>query len=323
MSWRRRIGSIVLVLGAVLVAGPYLLPLPTSPDEDPESHARPDGRFVEVAGTRTYVEESGPPGGPAVVLLHGFGGSTYSWVGTRAALAESGYRAIAVDLRGFGLSDKDAGDHAHPAQAAMVDAVMDRLRIDEAVVVGHSMGGNVAAHLALGFPNRVRALVLVDAALVPPGEDGASEARGIPVPWLLDVPPVRRAARIAMRLVLNPDNVESLLRSAYADPAFPSAEVAAAYLVPQRLPDWDLALLAIVRDSGRNVLPGTLAALGRVPVLVAWGDADPWIPVARGATIADAIPGARWLIVQAGHLPMEEGADAFEAGLIDFLERLP
>jgi pimeloyl-ACP methyl ester carboxylesterase len=92
-----------------------------------------------------------------VILLHGFGGSTFSWRLTLPALADAGYSAVALDLRGFGLSDKDGGaDHGHAAQARYVAALMDELAIQDAVVVGHSMGGNVAAHLAVHAPPDLR-----------------------------------------------------------------------------------------------------------------------------------------------------------------------
>jgi pimeloyl-ACP methyl ester carboxylesterase len=116
-----------------------------------------------------------------------------------------------------------------------------------------------------------------------------------------------------------------MLRSAYADPTFPTAEDVAAYGEAQRLADWDLALLAVIRDAGANALPGAVAGLGGSrPVLVAWGERDPWIPISNGEALRDAIPGAQWLVVPgAGHLPMEEGRAGFEPGLLAFLAGLP
>lgn len=324
----RGLAALVAVVAAGLLVGPYLLPLPATAGADPAAFARPDGRFVELDGTRTYLEASGPSDGPAVVLVHGFGGSTYSWRFTRPALAAAGFRVLALDLRGFGLAAKtwDA-DHGHAAQARLVLAAMDREGIRQAVLVGHSMGGNVVAHAAFAAPDRVRALVLVDAALVGPGPragGGMAAAGSGPAAALLGVPSLRRAAQVAVRLALG-SAAERILRSAYADPAFPTDADVAAYGAAQRLADWDLALLAIVRDAGRNVLPAPVASLGeRRPVLVAWGERDPWIPLATGEALRDAIPGAAWLPVpDAGHLPMEESRAAFEAGLLAFLEDLP
>lgn len=318
--------GLVSLLAVVLVAV-HVLPLPGEPAADPASFARPGGRFVELGGTRTYVEEAGPADGPAIVLVHGFGGSTWTWRHTLPALAAAGWHAVALDLRGFGLAEKAwEADQTHAAQGRLVLDLMDDLGLRTAVLVGHSMGASVVAHATQLDPSRVRALVLVDAAITGPGgRGGGALGAGSIVGPLLEIGPLRRAARFAVRLAVDPARLETILRSAYADPAFPSAADVAAYGAATRLPDWDLALLAIVRDGGRNALPGPVSSLGGArPVLVAWGEADPWIPLARGEALRDAIPGAGWLVVPgAGHLPMEEGREAFEPGLLAWLAALP
>lgn len=272
-------------------------------------------------GTRTWIQEAGRPDDPAVLLLHGFGGSTFSWRLTLPALADAGYRAVALDLRGFGLSDKDGGaDHSHRAQARFVAALMDELAIDHAVIVGHSMGGNVAAHLALDAPDRVRALVLVDAATGPATTGGGGPLAGV----LLTIPPVERWARHAVRAIATPERVAEALRSAYLEPdRVATPEVIAGYLVPQRLPDWDVALLAIVRDGGSNDLGERFLDI-IAPTLVIWGEQDSWIPLASGEAIHAALPTSGLQVIpNSGHLPFEEQPDAFMAALLPFLEAHP
>ena len=120
-----------------------------------------------MGGTRTFVEEAGPADGPAVVLIHGFGGSTFSWRYTLPALADAGYRTVAFDLKGFGLSDKTfAGDHSDPAQVEFAAQVMDKLSISHATLVGRSWDGNIVAHMTPEHPERVEKLVIVDGAIV-------------------------------------------------------------------------------------------------------------------------------------------------------------
>jgi pimeloyl-ACP methyl ester carboxylesterase len=306
----------------VAVVAPYVIPLPASPDEPAEAFARPGGRFVTADGTRTWVQDAGRSDDPAVVLLHGFGGSTFSWRLTLPALAEAGYRAVATDLRGFGLSDKDGrADHGHAAQARFVAAVMDQLAIGDAVVVGHSMGGNVAAHLALDAPGRVRGLVLVDAATGPAAAGGGG---GPLAGVLLAIPPIQRWARHAVRTVATPEQVTQTLRSAYLEPdRVATPEVIEGYLVPQRLPDWDLALLAIVRDGGGNALDDRFSAID-VPTLVVWGEQDDWIPLASGEAIHAALSTSELQVIpNSGHLPFEEQPDSFMAARLPFLETLP
>lgn len=302
----------------MLAIGPYLLPMPAGPDEPAESFTRPGGRFITAAGTRTWIQEAGPADGPAVVLIHGFGGSTFSWRSTMPALADAGYRAIALDLRGFGLSDKrfDA-DYRPAAQAAFVAAVMDELGVERAAVVGHSMGGDVAAHLAVARPELVSGLVLVDAATGPDARGGPG---GPLAGFLLALPPMQRLGQVVLRNVATPARVADLLRSAYLDPATVTPDVEAGYLVPQRLPDWDLALLGIVRDTGKDPLGDRFETIA-APTLVIWGERDPWVPLAVGEAIREALPASGWSVIpNSGHLPFEEQPEAFMSALLPFLE---
>jgi pimeloyl-ACP methyl ester carboxylesterase len=273
---------------------------------------------VTADGTRTWVQEAGPTDGPAIVFLHGFGGSTFSWRDTLPAVAAAGYRAVALDLRGFGLSDKTLdADYGHPAQARFTLAVMDELGIDRAVIVGHSMGGNVAAHLALDAPDRVRGLVLVDAAT---GPDATGGPGGPIVGALLELPPAQRLAQHLLRRLATPDRVADILRSAYLDPSAVTAETEAGYLVPQRLPDWDLALIGIIRDGGANAIGDRFATIV-ASTLIIWGDRDPWIPLSTGEAIRRALPASEMVVIaNSGHLPFEEQPDAFIDALIPFLE---
>lgn len=326
--------ALVAILFVIALVAAQLLPLP-GPDPVPAaSLLPPDGRLVEVPATlvdgspadratiETAVVEAGSADGPAVVLVHGFGGSTFSWRLTVPPLAAAGYRVVALDLANFGLATKGWEiDASHPAQARHVLAVMDALGIDRAVVVGHSMGASVVTHLALAAPERLRGIALVDAAVSPAGTRGGPGGDAIAA--ALSIDPVRRLARQIVRRAVDEARLTSILASAYADPAFVTPEVAAGYLDQIRTADWDLALMAVTRDQRRNALPAPLASVA-VPTIVVWGAIDPWIPLERGEALAAAIPGARLVTIPgAGHLPFEEDPPAFEAALLPFLAGLP
>src|SRR5213079_3467018 len=115
-----------------------------------------------VDGTRTRYLDAGH--GPPVLFLHGLGASMYAWRKNLAAVAAAGFRVIAFDNRGFGLSDKPPGPYDNAAYARLAIALMDSLRVSDAVLVGHSMGGAIAAEVAIEHPQRVRGLVLVGSA---------------------------------------------------------------------------------------------------------------------------------------------------------------
>jgi pimeloyl-ACP methyl ester carboxylesterase len=286
---------IVLALVAVLILGlvaPYVIPLPAQPDRRPEDVAPVEGRFVTASGLRTFVQEAGPSHGPAVVLVHGFGGSTFNWRHTLPALAEAGYRAVAVDLKGFGLADKMfEQDYRHAAQAAYLGEVMTELEIGRATLVGHSMGGNVIAHLAQAHPERVAGLVFAAAAVVAE-EDGPAFRPAARATALVALPPLRRWLQLALRVAFTPERVTATLRSAYFDPQYATPDVIEGALRAQQVKDWDLALIGILRDSGGNTLPAPLASI-TAPSLVIWGEEDTWVPLERGTSPVGGDPRGR------------------------------
>lgn len=312
-DWPILAGMAALLALAALVALPFLIPAGGPEPVAPAALADPNGFFVRVDDETLYTVHTPGPG-PAVVLLHGFGGSTVTWDETMPALAAAGYDVYALDLRGFGLSDKGLyADYSHAAQARRVAAWMDAVGIKQAAVVGHSMGGVVAARLALSAPGRVSRLVLVDAPLL---DDSMSWM----VPgWVFDVPFLRRWAQIALRRAL-PSFSGDLLRASVADPDRWTPELLARYERALRTPGWDLGLLGLVRDSRRNT-PPPVSQL-RVPTLIVWGAEDAIVPPGEGARLAQRIPGAERLeLAGVGHMPMHEAPEAFQAALLDFLDR--
>jgi len=315
---KKKLLWLLVAVLVILLIGPFVIPLPEQPDLTAEALAPGTGRFVTVDGVKTYVLDIGPRDGPAVVLIHGFGGSTYSWRDTIPALASDGYRAVALDLKGFGLSDKKFDeDYGHPSQALFVAGVMDELGIDKASIVGHSMGASVLGHFAALFPERVDKLVLVDGT-VSVDEDGSSFD---PMSWLIQFPPIRQWARIIMRWQLNEETVSARLRTAYHDPEKLTQEIENGYLTPQRVKDWELALLGMVRDSNKNSLASPLQNIIDAPVLIVWGQQDTWVPLGRGRVLAESLPASKLSIIpDSGHLPMEEQAEVFNDILLDFLK---
>src|SRR5919201_4016153 len=120
-------------------------------------------RTIDVMGLRTRILEDGD--GAPVVMVHGVGGWAENWRETIAALVESGKRAIAVDLPGFGESDPPrAISHFGPREAfypAFMTALFDALGLRSAHLVGHSMGGSVVYMTAVSAPERIRSLAVL------------------------------------------------------------------------------------------------------------------------------------------------------------------
>lgn len=315
----RSLGLLAVVLLAVtgLLLVPYVIPLGGPEAQHPAELVDPNGAFVQVAGESLYYTYY-PGSGQTVLLIHGFGGSTITWVDTAPVLAAAGYEVYAVDLLGFGLSGKQWDyDYSHPAQAARVVGLMDALGIERATVVGHSMGGNVAAHLALSYPARVERLALVSAAVL---EREGSGGGFLPVPVeLFDFPVARQWGRLLIRELVAPMFDDLLFDAAYQDGMI-RAEIAQGYRRVLHTPNWDLSLMGITRDGGENALPAPVSEL-QVPVLLLWGAEDTWVPASDGEQLERLIPAAqRVTLDEIGHLPMHEAPERFNAALLAFLQ---
>jgi pimeloyl-ACP methyl ester carboxylesterase len=138
-------------------------PLPGAPDssvvlvEGPWAH-----RIVRANGIALHVAELGA--GPLVLLLHGFPQFWWTWHQQLIDLADAGYRAVAVDLRGYGASDKPPRGYDSPTLAADMAALVTSLGASDAMVVGTDLGGTLAWTMAACHPRVVRSLVVLGAA---------------------------------------------------------------------------------------------------------------------------------------------------------------
>src|SRR5689334_17288611 len=123
-------------------------------------------RFVSVDGIKLHYQEFGDETKPAVLLIHGFRSSAYVWRSSAPLIANQGFHVLAIDLVGFGYSEKPRWfEYSIQAQARIVSRFMNRLGIGRATVVGSSYGGAVAATLALDYSEQVEKLVLTDAVI--------------------------------------------------------------------------------------------------------------------------------------------------------------
>ncbi len=320
----RRLLQGLLVLALI----PFLLDVPAGADASAESllatGAAPNATVVSVEGRRTVVATAGRSSDPALVLIHGFGGSTFGWRHVMEPLAASGWYVVALDLPGFGLAEKGwSQTYDHASQAAFVLSVMDQLNISQAVIAGHSMGGNVVSWVAALAPERIRALALIDAAIVSPTVTPSSAAS-----TALSLPPLRRATRILIRSAFTEATFGELLGSAFAVKSASTPETILGYAAASRLPEWDAALLGVLRDGSKNALTQPIAEIvsragAPIPTLILWGADDSWVPLSAGESLRDALPAARYVVLPGlGHVPFEEDPEAFTQAMQEWLAAL-
>ena len=277
----------------------------------PEAQLFPAGtqftaRYLPVDGTRIRYLDAGH--GPPVVFLHGLGASMYAWRKNLAAVAAAGFRVIAFDNRGFGLSDKPPAPYDNAAYARLAVALMDSLEIPDAVLVGHSMGGAIAAEVAIEYPQRVRGLVLVGSA-----------GLGTREPLLFRVArwPVLGSAVVALR---GRGLTARLLKSTYFDPSKVTEADVDQYYAPVALPGYGRALRAALRQFDFDGLEGRLDRIV-APTVVLWGEEDRWVPLGVGRALASGITRSAFVSVpRAGHSVQEESPEDVNHLVIRFLK---
>ncbi|MEO8523864.1 MAG: alpha/beta fold hydrolase [Caldimonas sp.] len=242
------------------------------------------------------VRDTGPKAAPAVIMLHGFGASLETWEAWSSALSAR-YRVIRFDLPGSGLSAPDpAGDYRDARSIELLLAIMDRLDLARASIVGHSIGGRIAWTFAALHPERVDKLVLVS-------PDGFSSP-GFDYGKAADVPALLKL----MRHVLPKAVLRMNLAPAYANPDVLDDALVTRYHDLMRAPGARDAMLARMQQT---VLVDPVPLLKRIqaPTLLVWGERDAMIPFANSADYLKAIPHVRLFAVPgAGHLPQEEAA---------------
>jgi len=263
---------------------------------------RDGGYLIETGELAANVKLVG--NGPAVVLIHGFGAAIDWWDTITPALAAN-HRVLMVDLIGHGGTAAPASGYSIKRQAALIAAVLDKLGIDRAAIIGHSMGGEVATALAEAHPNRIAALVLIDASSTAVGRYNV-------LTELYLTPAIGELlARFRQKSVLRMG-----LRQGFA----PGFKVPDNFIDDLRQLTYT-ALRAAHNESvayrAAKSLNARLAAITPVPPLLAiFGSRDALVPADSAALLA-RVPGAKIATLRGvGHSPMVE-APAATAGLIE------
>lgn len=307
---------IVLVAIAALLGIAFLsLSAPDIPRATLEAkYATPPSQFTVLPdGARVHYRIRGAADAPTLVLLHGSNASLFTWEPWSKTLSDH-FRVVSLDLPGHGLTGAVPNhDYSGKGMTNFVAEFVDKIGLRKFALAGNSMGGGIAARFAETHPDRVTALILVDAAGMPSkmGDRIPLAFKLLRQPWLQDVlahaDPKPLAREGLGKAIVRKSILTEQMIDLYSDMALLEGSRAATFERFNQL------------GGDFNFVKDHVGAL-KMPVLILWGEEDHLIPVDAAHTWNKAIPGSKLIIYPAtGHIPMEEVADKSAADVRTFL----
>jgi pimeloyl-ACP methyl ester carboxylesterase len=313
------LGIVVTLIVVLLVAVWLKLRGPDIPYAELEAKyaVGSSAHFVDLpGGFHVHYDEQGDPGLPLLVLLHGFGDSYTSWEGWTRVLAPK-FHVISLDFPGHGLTRAPEGYAlGSDSLADFVDAFAQQLNLPKFAVAGNSMGGGVAWNLAVRHPERLDALILVDAAGFPNEKPPAS------VPLAFKILKYR-LGRAFLRNIDNRPLIDEGLKTDVYDKAVITPALVDRWAQFQRAPGHRAILMAVNPAQFGHASAAVLGAI-QVPTLILQGENDVLVEPASAHKFAAAIPGAKLILYpHVGHLPQIEIPQQSAADVAEFLQAGP
>jgi pimeloyl-ACP methyl ester carboxylesterase len=266
------------------------------------------------SGLKVRVVERGNALAPAVLLVHGWGCSAYTFYRNLPAIADAGFRGIAIDLKGHGLSDKPLGTIEYTVDS-LVDHlrdILDALDLEQPALAGHSLGGSLIYHFAARYPDRVCCLAL----LSPVGLKGVpllSLYKAITPQW--SAPVLRRLqSRTLVRIALH---------RVYGHRGHFTARDVEEFFAPCQFPEYALAMRELLHCYDWKASENHRLRRVNVPSIGLWGDLDHLMPRDGMSVYVPLLPQiVLRSIPGAGHLTPQETADDVNAALVELLRSI-
>jgi pimeloyl-ACP methyl ester carboxylesterase len=312
---RKILGFIAAILLVIIVGAWLKLRGPDIPFQTLEAkYANADSHFVDLpGGYHVHYRDDGDPALPLLVLLHGFADSYTTWEGWVREL-KTQFHIISVDFPGHGLTRAPQGSRlSGEGLADFVDAFAAKLALPGFAVAGNSMGGGAAWQLAVRHPERVNALILVDAA----GFANDKPPGGEPLAFKI----LRyKIGRTILSKIDNRPLIENGLKADVYDKSLITPFIVDRFAEFQRAPGHRAILMSINMGAAAQPTAELVSAI-KVPTLILWGESDPLIEPAAARKFAVAIPGAKLIMYpNVGHLPQLEIPQRSAADVAAFLK---
>ncbi len=263
-----------------------------------------DATYLNVEGTRVRYVDVGE--GPPVVLLHGFASSIENWTTVMPRLVKD-HRVIAIDLRGFGWTDRPVADYSPAAQAKLLKAVLDERGVGKASIVAHSWGSSVALAFALAYPQQVDRLALYDAWVY-----------DSQLPSMFHMARAKGLGEVLFGLFYS-ERSEDRLTLGFYNPDIVTEQLAEDVERAFERPGTRAAALEAVRGMRFDEMETQYRTI-TVPTLLLWGREDVVTPVSIGEKLVRQLPNAKLNVYpRCGHFPMLEAVSESTRDLQAFL----
>ena len=272
-----------------------------------------EDRYIKVGNVNSRYWSAGEKGS-TVILLHGVGCSVEFWERNIVALARE-HRVFAVDVVGFGRTDKPEVTYTFELMADFVLDFMNAMGIDEASLVGNSMGGGISLTVAAQAPKRVKKIVLVNPVGLGRGVSPVLRLMTLPVIGNVLTKPGRKGVVRQMQLCLY-------------DPSQASDDFIDRAAAIGTLPGNQRSFLSLLRETAniigirKRLIADFSALLKKIktPILMIWGRQDRILPLADGEAAVQKMANGRLHIMdRAGHLPQIDKPEEFNATVLEFL----
>ncbi len=258
-----------------------------------EKYTNQHSRFAVIDGSLVHYRDEGQ--GPCLLLLHGAFSSLHTFDDWTSKLT-SQFRVIRIDLPGFGLTGKlNSGKYEIAYVVKFIKTFLEVVKVDQFYLVGSSLGGWISWEMALAYPDKVKKLILIDAA-------GFLDSKNIPLPFKMARTPFMNKI---VKFAINRSMLENFLRDVYYNRSKISDALVDRYYDLFSKEGNPEAFFSLVNQ--RFVDHTRFLKEIKIPVLILWGQEDIWLPVENAYRFHDKIPNNEMIIYErTGHVPMEE-----------------
>jgi len=299
---------VMLVAWAISAFWAYHPDLPATEVE--AAYANADSQFPMVKGVRLHVRDQGPKDKPAILLIHGFSSSLHTWDEWANALSQD-FRVVRFDLPGHGLTGPvEDSDYSTDRIHRLIEGLREKLGIERWSVAGNSLGGLIGWSYAVATPDKVERLVLLDSAGFPRET------------WPLAIRAARSPIITTLFGKLTPRAlvVKNLSEVYHHDDRITDTLVTRYHTIMRREGNRDATATLMQQPEEGFPNPDTIKTLP-MPVLLMWGEKDPWVPLTELEKFKAALPKAQVITYpDLGHMPMEEDPGRTVIDALNFLK---